>query len=234
VNYTSFVNGNDFGVFALAARNAARLLDEPLFQVNEKSDTYNVVPARQALFDKFCSICIAATIEVPPLEQALIDAYLPRCKDYEKKGFEKQKEVAKEARARLTKVKKASDLPPVVLAVTMTYILDTFPGISEYSGVNGKQIMSVLNDCLLKLGLSPIRPEYQAFQIFEPLPRRFKIVIVDDEAHSILKTALAMIGWDLDVQWLYCQRSSCVASEGDKWTAQKSPMRLEKSLRTLC
>ncbi|GEM_PF-2531815 len=176
-----------------AALDVARLLDDPMFALPEKHERYGVSDARERAFDALCALFVRAGLTPPPLEIGLVRAFLPTPpKEPDEKFAAKAVDHVKRVCA--TRLKDASEILPLAKA------LGAFECTSRWSNVDAKGLVCLINSRLLALGLEPLVPDYASLGLEtacdEAVPaRNVRVVAVDDELESLLKTALALIGW---------------------------------------
>lgn len=173
------------------ATDLARLLDCDDFQLKTDPDDYNLHAAREKVFDRYCAACAKADVVLPPLEKSLVDAAIP------------SEPVAEDLAMIASLVTHLSSLgdgvPTAVRAYAAT--LSVFQcAIRKRTVIDTKNLLALINNCLMSAGLSPFRPRYDPADIGRgpdmPQPARvMRILIVDCDLGSILDTASALAGW---------------------------------------
>jgi CheY-like chemotaxis protein len=199
--YLSGFAGLLTGIVGVVAQALADLLDNTLFVIN-RNNAYEMVPLRETAYNRFCAACKTLGIPLPPLEKEVLEYYLPKQKEHKKSQIESNLKLAQEIRE-LSGCSSDSDS---VLLRAVALILETFPetGPDTFDGISKKNLMAVVNRALLNLGKEPIRFLPELCMPPENLmpERELLVLIVDDKASDIFKTALALAGWPkLKVEW---------------------------------
>lgn len=189
------------GVVGAVVNDLARLLDNPLFAINS-NNAYEMVPLRETAYSRFCAACKTLGIPLPPLEKDIQDYYLPKQETHNKDQIESNLKLVQEIAERASD---SSDSNHVLLRA-VALILETFPatGGGTFDGISKKNLMAVVNRALLNLGQEPFRsiPELCLPTEKSAPERELTILIVDDKAEDIFKTALSLAGWPrLKVIW---------------------------------
>ncbi len=204
-------------LFKLALDLAEMLDDQALTIDLNKGDSYSrtaLAEMRELIFDDFCTICCHAGAPIPLLEQELCKAHLPAKEDDEDEDKESKKafEEAREIKQRVEKQLKGNCANEAIVCRAMALTLQIFPKCGGYSGIRKKQLIAVINDSLISLGLEPIRPDYKDRKVksstsFQGPQKKTKVLIFDDSFDEIIKTKRALAGWsNLKVEHLIYKR----------------------------
>ena len=176
------------GVVGSLIQAMAGLMDNPTFAI-DRNNAYEMVPLRETAYERFCAACQMLGIPLPPLEQDVLNYYLPKQEKHNEDLIERNLKLAQEIRERTDNV----------LCRAMALMLETFPAVGSRSsdGVGRKNLLAVVNQELINLGQEPFRflpglclpPESLGFN------RELTVLVVDDKAEDIFRTALSLAGW---------------------------------------
>lgn len=203
------------GLFKLALDLAEMLDDQALTIDLSKGDSYswtNLAEMREPIFEDFCTICCHAGAPVPLLEQGLYKVHLPTKEDDEDKESKKALEEARKIKQSVEKQLNGNCASEATVCRAMALTLQIFPKCGGYSGIEKKQLIAVINDSLISLGLEPIRPNYKDREVksstsFQGPQKKTKVLVFDDQLDEIIKTKRALAGWsNLEVEYLIYKR----------------------------
>lgn len=194
----------------------AGILDDQALKIDfSKGDSYsrsNLAEIREEVFDDFCTICCHARTSIPPLEQELYKVHLPAEKDKEDEKSQKAVNEAREAKAHVKKQLEGNRGSKAIICRAMIRTLQLFPEAGGFRGIEKKEILAVINDNLVSLGLKPVRPDYKNRKTNFPFDfhgpsKKTKVLVFDDQLDEIIKTKKALAGWpNLKVEHLVYKR----------------------------
>lgn len=175
----------------------AAMLDNALFAATDKMESREA-KERQDLFDDFCALCVREGVPLPEVE---VETTRAQCPKIDAKDIERHEKLAgnfsRETRERLrgNSSVKARGLRAIADA------LGLLPAMSgEYSGMNTRQIVSLVNAELIELGVEPVRPNYEEREVRacgeSAASKELRVLIVDDGATEIFRTMRALAGWE--------------------------------------
>jgi hypothetical protein len=216
VDYVQYVESHNFGEYKKYALDLASLLNHPDLAV--EGDKYSITSkaeTRTTVFDHFCTACVKAGVEVPPLGEELFLPFVPE--DYNssevkaktgqvleiKKGVDTQTEQIEDV-----EIKKEID----TLTEFLLLFAEKFDPKSNYGGISTREIIALLNKKLTEKGLKPVRPDYSKLdfktRVGEEAPEKpTKLLIVDDDFREIVGSFLATAGWpNVTIEYLRCER----------------------------
>lgn len=198
------------------ALDLAGILDDQALKIDfSKGDSYsrsNIAEMREEIFDDFCAICCHARTSIPPLEQELYKVHLPTEKDKEDEKSQKAVNEAREAKTHVKEQLEGNHGSKAIICRAMVRTLQLFPECGGFSGIEKKQILAVINDNLVSLGLKPVRPDYKSRKTdfpfdFQGPKKKTKVLIFDDQLNETVKTKKALAGWpNLKVEHLIYKR----------------------------
>lgn len=191
-DYVSSFAGQFTGAIGALAQDLARLLDDPLFAINH-NNAYEMVPLRETAYNRFCAACQTVNVPLLPLEQDVLNYYLPKQESHNKSQVEENLKLAQTIRERMDDSADSNH----VLCRAVALILETFPTIGGFERIEKKNLLAVVNRALLNLRQEPLRflPELRLPPENLVPTRELTVLIVDDKAEDIFKTALALAGW---------------------------------------
>ncbi|MFH0874094.1 MAG: hypothetical protein V1846_04640 [Candidatus Komeilibacteria bacterium] len=213
MNYVEFVRTNNgFAQAKLqkAALDIAQLLDNnELLPVNGK-DGYTrerQAKLRSQVFDDFCVVCFRVGVAVPDLEPALYEGMIEAPKKEQLEKFTALKrQVFQRLRGQNSRQAKEARALVRAMCVLANYLED-----NSFSGAKLDNMLGVLNQRIVGLGLKPVRDDYTTREVRVRLDgsdpgKPTTVVVVDDSSEELIKTALALAGWPNLQVVLYRQR----------------------------